>query len=148
MNALGRSRGGFGTKAVVACEGGGRAVAFALLPGQGSELRVAGRLLSRVAELGAVGRVVCDRGYSSAAWRSEIRARGCEPVVPAQPTHPVVAYDRAAYRRRNRVERLWGRLKEWRAVATRYEKTATSFMGVLYLAAMMDWIKHILSHTT
>jgi transposase len=40
-----------------------------------------------------------------------------------------------------RVERLWNRLKEWRAVATRYEKTAASFMGVLCLAAVFGWIK-------
>ena len=39
------------------------------------------------------------------------------------------------------VERLWARLKEWRAVATRYEKTAASFMGILHLAAALDWIK-------
>ncbi len=47
-----------------------------------------------------------------------------------------------AYNNRNRVERLWGRLKEWRAVATRYEKTACSFMGVLCFAATMDWIRN------
>lgn len=58
-----------------------------------------------------------------------------------------MAYDRAAYRRRGRIERLWGRLKEWRAVATRYEKTASAFLGVLHVAAAMDWIKHGLSHT-
>jgi len=46
-----------------------------------------------------------------------------------------------AYANRNRVERLWGRLKEWRAVATRYERTARSFVGVLCLAAAMDWLK-------
>jgi transposase len=45
------------------------------------------------------------------------------------------------YVNRNLVERLWNRLKEWRAVATRYEKTACSFMGVLCLAAAFDWIK-------
>lgn len=39
------------------------------------------------------------------------------------------------------VERLWARLKEWRAIATRYEKTANSFLGVLNLAAALDWIK-------
>jgi transposase len=42
---------------------------------------------------------------------------------------------------RQQIERFWGRLKEWRAVATRYEKTACSFLGVLYLAATMDWLK-------
>lgn len=41
----------------------------------------------------------------------------------------------------NRIERMGGRLKEWRAVATRYEKTARSFMGVLCLAAVRDWLK-------
>ena len=97
--------------------------------------------------LGAVERVVCDRGYSSAAWRDAIRAAGAEPVVPAQPTHPAVPYDRGAYRRRHRVEQAWGRLKEWRAVATRYEKTASSFLGALHVASAMDWIKHGLSHT-
>ena len=39
------------------------------------------------------------------------------------------------------IERLWGRLKEWRAVATRYEKTASSYLGVLCLAATIDWLK-------
>jgi len=39
------------------------------------------------------------------------------------------------------IERLWARLKEWRAIATRYEKTASSFMGVLCLAAALDWLK-------
>jgi hypothetical protein len=45
------------------------------------------------------------------------------------------------YNNRNQVERLWARLKEWRAIASRYEKTAVSFMGVLYLAAAFDWLK-------
>lgn len=40
-----------------------------------------------------------------------------------------------------RVENLWARLKEWRAVATRYEKTATSFLAVIHIAAAADWIK-------
>jgi transposase len=42
----------------------------------------------------------------------------------------------------NMVERLWARLKEWRAVATRYEKTASCFMGALHLAAACDWLKY------
>ena len=122
-----------------------------MLPGQGSELRAAPGLLARVRALGGIGRVICDRGYSSAAWREAwreaIRSAGAEPVVPAHPRHPAVAYDRAAYRRRGCVERLWGRLKEWRAVATRYEKTASAFLGALHVAAMMDWLRHELSHT-
>ncbi|CAO4176453.1 Transposase DDE domain-containing protein [Methylorubrum aminovorans] len=47
----------------------------------------------------------------------------------------------AIYTNRNRVKRLWARLQEWRAVATRYEKTAASFTGVLCLAVILDWIR-------
>ena len=131
----------------MACDRRGRALAFRLLPGHRSELRVADALLVAVVGLGRVGRVTCDRAYSSAPWRAGIRAVGAEPVVPAPRTHPAVEYDRAAYRERHRVEQLWGRLKEWRAVATRYEKTAESYLGALHVAAAMDWIKHGLSHT-
>jgi len=51
---------------------------------------------------------------------------------------PLIIARRYIYRHRNEVERLWGRLKEWRAVATRYEKLARSFMSVLCIAATMD----------
>jgi transposase len=111
-----------------------------LLPGQGHELTVAPVLLNVACALGVVHRVVCDRGYSSAPWRAHIRAGGAEPVVPGNPTHPPVTHDRAAYRRRHRVENLWARLKEWRAVATRYDKTGSSYLGTLHLAAALDWL--------
>nr|WP_064775824.1 transposase [Acetobacter pasteurianus] len=52
-----------------------------------------------------------------------------------------VACPKWAYRCRHLVENLWARLKEWRAVATRYEKTATSFLAVIHIAAAADWIK-------
>ena len=129
----------------MACDAAGRALAFALVPGPRSELLAADLLLARVWPLGPFGVVTCDRGYSSKAWRACISAYGAAPCVPANRTHPEVAYDRGAYRRRNRVERLWGRLKEWRCVATRYEKTASSFAGVLYAAAALDWIDSILT---
>lgn len=123
------------------CDRWGRALGFRLLPGQRSELKAAPSLLSAATALGLVRRVVCDRGYSSRAWREAIAEAGAEPVVPANRTHPDVPYDRAAYRRRHRVEQAWGRLKEWRAVATRYEKTAESYLGALHVAASLDWIK-------
>lgn len=59
------------------------------------------------------------------------------------PTHRRARdHDRAAYRGRHRVENLWARLKEWRAVATRYDKTAASFLGGLHLAAAFDWLSN------
>jgi transposase len=139
--APGRSRGGFGTKACAACDAAGRPLAFALLPGQAAELGVAPALLAAVVALGVVLRVICDQAYSSAAWRALIAARGAEPVVPAHPTHKKAPpHDPVAYRRRHKIENLWARLKEWRAVATRYDKTAASYLGELHLAAAFEWI--------
>ena len=91
--------------------------------------------------LGAVLRVICDQAYSSAAWRALIAGHGAEPVVPAHPTHKKAPpHDPGAYRRRHKVENLWARLKEWRAVATRYEKTAASYLGDLHLATAVEWL--------
>lgn len=139
--ALGRSRGGFSTKACAACDASGRPLALALLPGRAAELTAAPALLAAVVALGVVLRVVCDRAYSSAAWRALIAALGAEPVVPARPSHKSApSHDPVAYRRRHEVENLWARLKEWRAVATRYEKTAASYLGDRHLAAAFEWM--------
>ena len=63
---------------------------------------------------------------------------GARPAIPAKSNEAPVACPDWIYHNRNRVERLWAWLKEWRAVATRYKKTACSFMGVLCLAAALD----------
>ena len=142
VHALGRSRGGFGTKAVVACDANGLALAFELLCGQASELRAAPALLADVRAIGPIGRVVCDRAYSSGPWRRMIEEAGVKPCVPANRTHPPASYDRAAYKRRHRVENLWARLKDVRAVAFRLEKTAASYHGNLLVAAALDHLSN------
>jgi transposase len=138
--APGRSRGGFGTtKAAVVADGRGRAVAFALAPGQAHELPMAPTLLDRLPRVPL--RVVGDRGYSADAFRDLIWTSGARPAIPTRSNEAAVTCPAFICNNRNVVERLWGRLKEWRAVATRYEKTTASFMGVLCLAATMDWLK-------
>lgn len=121
-------------------EAGGRAVAFDLAPGQAHELPLAPGLLDELP--GTPLWIVADRGYSSHAFRERVWALGARPAIPAKRNEAQVACPDWAYNNRNRVERLWARLKEWRAVATRYEKTARSFMGVLCLAASMDWLRN------
>jgi transposase len=137
--ALGRSRGGYGTKACVIADAAGRAVAFALAPGQAHELPLAPDLLACLPDI--PGWIVGDRGYASHAFRDLIWATGSRPAIPPKRNEAPVACPSWIYHNRNRVERLWARLKEWRAVATRYDKTAASFMGVLSFAAAMDWLK-------
>jgi transposase len=123
----------------VIADAAGRAVAFRVAPGQAHELPHAVPLLDC---LPSVPRwVVADRGYASHAFREHVWSRGARPAIPPERNEAPVACPDWAYASRNRVERLWGRLKEWRAVATRYEKTAASFLGVLCLAASMDWLR-------
>src|SRR4051812_40541832 len=137
--ALGRSRGGSGTKACVIADGLGRAVAFILAPGQAHELPHAVPLLERLP--GVPKWVVADRGLSSHAFREHVWTLGARPAIPSKTNEAPVACREWVYNNRHRVENLWARLKEWRAIATRYEKPASSFMGVLCLAAALDWLK-------
>lgn len=117
-------------------DGHGRAIAFRLAPGQSHELPHAVPLLDQLA--GVPKWVVGDRGYTSHAFREHIWDMGARPAIPPQRHEAPVACPDWIYNNRNQVERLWARLKEWRAIATRYEKTAVSFMGVLSLAAALD----------
>ncbi len=120
-------------------DGAGRAIAFALAPGQAHELPLAPALLDSLpdAPLWLVG----DKGYASHAFRERVWDGGTRPAIPSKSNEAPVACPAWIYNNRNIVERLWARLKEWRAIATRYEKTACSFMGVLCLAAALNWIK-------
>ena len=110
-----------------------------LAPGQAHEAPLAPALLAKLP--GNPLWVVADKGYASNAVRSQVWSIGARPAIPAKRGEAGVRCPDWIYKHRNEIERLWGRLKEWRAVATRYEKLAQSFMGVLCLAATMDWLK-------
>ena len=109
--ALGRSRGGFGTKAVAVADAGGRAVAFALAPGQAHEAPMVPALLDGLPD--APGWVVGDRGLSSDHLRRQTWNIGARPAIPAKRNEAPVRCPDFIYVHRNRIERLWGRLKEW-----------------------------------
>jgi transposase len=123
----------------VIADGLGSAIAFRTAPGQAHELPHALLLLEHLPDVPSW--VVADRGYTSHGFREHIWSMGARPAIPPRRHEAPVACPEWIYANRNQVERLWARLKEWRAIATRYEKTAASFMGVLCLAAALDWIK-------
>jgi len=86
-------------------------------------------------------RLAGDKGYSSAAARRLLRRRGITPVIPTRSTERRNPhFDRAAYRERNQVERLFNRLKRYRAIATRYEKLAVTYHALLTIAAILMWV--------
>ncbi len=117
----------------------GRATAFVLAPGHPHELPHAVPLLDRLPRV--PGWVVADRGCTSHAFREHTRDLGAQPARPTQRHEAPVACPDWIHVHRNQVERLWARLKEWRAVATRYKKTACSSMGVPCLKTALDWIR-------
>jgi transposase len=123
----------------VIADGAGRALGFALAPGQAHELPLAPDLLGFLPDV--PGWVVGDRGYASDAFRRRVWDLGARPAVPPKRNEAPVACPAWICNNRNVVERFWARMKEWRAIATRYEKTANSFMGVLCFAAALDWLK-------
>jgi transposase len=82
-----------------------------------------------------------DKGYSSPAIRQYVKDRRIGVVIPTKADQvPDPNFDRVAYRERNVVERLINRLKQWRRIATRYEKRAVNFPAMLTVAAIMLWL--------
>jgi transposase len=108
-----------------------------LTSGNASDMATAPLLLRT---LPPVARVVVDRAYDSNALRALITQLGAEAVIPPSSDRVrQIPYDRIAYRSRNRVERLWCRLKDWRRLATRYDKPANNFLATAIIAATISY---------
>jgi transposase len=96
--------------------------------------------------------VIADKGYSSKAIREHLRRRGIGHTIPERADQVANRRRRGArggrpptfntetYKRRNVVERCFNRLKQARSVATRYDKTATSYQATVTIAALLQWI--------
>jgi transposase len=90
--------------------------------------------------------LIADRGYDADAIWSDVQDKGGTPVIPTKRNRKVqIPVDGAIYALRNRIERAIGRLKNARRVATRYDKTATSYLGFVQLAAIRLWLKHFVN---
>lgn len=96
--------------------------------------------------------VIADKGYSSRAIRAELRRRGIGHTIPERADQQAgrrrrgsrggrpPKFDKQLYKRRNVVERCFNRLKQARSVATRYDKTATSYKATVTIAALLQWL--------
>jgi transposase len=89
---------------------------------------------------GRFSRLIADKGYDSNAIRAAIAAQGAEAVIPPLSSRKTaIPYDPEAYRARNLVERLWCRLKDWRRIATRYDKLAANYLAGAFIAAIITF---------
>ena len=136
--ALGRSRGGLSTKIHLAVRGLGCPVRFALTAGQKGDTPQAEALIEGLsAEV-----VMADTAYDSDHFRQAIAAKGAVAVIPSNPSRASkYPLDTHLYAQRHLIECCFSKLKQFRRVATRFEKTARNYLAVITLAAIVLWLR-------
>jgi transposase len=125
------------TKIHAAVDALGKPVRLILTPGQSSESQQAEMLIAGF----QADAVIADKGYDADAILSAIEAAGSEAVVPPKANRIVQrGYDKLLYKERNRVERFFQAIKNYRRIATRYERLAATFSAMLHLVACVVWL--------
>lgn len=90
----------------------------------------------------ATGTLLADKGYDADAIRADLAKRNIEPDIPGRSNRRVkIEHDRTLYRQRYRIERMFVHLNINRAIATRYDQLASSFLGMVHLATARYWLK-------
>ena len=136
--ALGRSKGGFTTKIHAVCDAMGNPIRFILTGGERNDCTQALDLLE-----GMSGQaVLADKGYDAGYIVEAAEIMGAIAVIPPKSNRKVQRdYDRDLYKERNLIERMFGKLKQFRRIATRYDKTKTAFMAFIHIASILLWLK-------
>lgn len=168
-HAIGRSRGGLSTKIHQLVDGKKRPLVIALTAGQAGDSPMLKHLLGdlAVARLTTTGQpapgrprttpqaLLGDKAYSSRATRQMLAARGIKTVIPqradevrhrldrGQAGGRPPSFDPVAYKQRNAVERSFNDHKQWRGIATRYDKLATNYRGGVVLRAIVIWLNEL-----
>jgi transposase len=125
------------TKIHVATDALGNPVRWQLTAGEVHDITQAPALVAGF----TTGQVIADRGYDSDAFIACITAAGAQAVIPPRKTRREARpYDRHAYRERHLIECFFSRLKQFRRIATRYEKLARNFLSMLNLAMAYIWL--------
>ena len=135
---LGRSCGGFSSKIHAKVDAFGMPLRLIITPGQFADI---GQAENLVGEDGC-DNLLADRGYDSDDFRHFLEKKQIVSVIPGRSNRiKVVEYDKHTYKERNAVERFFGRLKEFRRIATRYDNTALMFKAGLTIACILMWLK-------
>lgn len=131
---MGRSRGGFGSKLHIAVDIQGQPVNICLGPGEEHDVTRGEELLGTEEP----GCVIADKAYDSDEFVDVIRQRGAEAVIPPRSNRiRKRRWNKRKYKLRNLAERFINRIKHYRRVATRYEKTARNYLAFVHLASTL-----------
>lgn len=88
--------------------------------------------------------LLADKGYDADAIRADLAARDITAVIPGRSNRRVtIQHNRTLYKQRNRIERMFGHLKINRAIATRYDQLAETFLGMVHIASARYWLKFV-----
>ena len=135
--ANGRSRGGRTTKIHAVANASGNLIAFDLSAGQIGDVRSAPGLIETLPK---AAQVLADTAYDSDKFREFLIARGSTPVIKPNPTRKnIPPFDKVSYKGRNLIERAFSHLKDWRRVATQYDKLTRNFRATVTLALLFRW---------
>jgi transposase len=160
-HAIGKSRGGMTCKIHLATDGKGRPLGLVLTAGQAADTSFFQTVLETISVAGSSrgrprsrpDRVLADKAYTSSANRGYLTGRGIKVTIPERSDQVAGrarrgskggrprSFDKEAYKGRNVVERCFSRLKQWRGIATRSDKTARSYLAGVTLASALIWIK-------
>ena len=135
--AIGRSRGGRNTKIHAIADAKGRLLSILLSSGEAHDCPPAPRLIRRTK---AARKLLGDKAYDSAELRQWLEGRGTKAVVPNRSNRKQpFSFDRKAYKQRHRIENAFCRLKDFRRIATRYDRLARNFLASVCLVAAIVW---------
>jgi transposase len=136
---MGRSRGGLTTKIHALVDACGLPILLKLTEGQAHDGRSAEDMLGT---LGRGNVLLADRAYDSDALRQDLAARGAKANVKLMPNRVnLPPFNKRLYRKRNLVERFFNKLKHFRAIATRYDKTPENYLAGVKLASLRIWMR-------
>lgn len=135
--AIGRSKGGLTTKIHAAVDALGNPVRILLTPGQEADISQAHSLIDGM----DTDQVIADKGYDANHFVDAIEAKGATAVIPPRSNRKNLReYDRHQYKERNLVERFFNRIKQFRRIATRYEKLDVNFMAMINIVCAVIWL--------
>ena len=121
------------------CDGRGRPLVMLLSEGQMSDYKGAALMIDAFPKARTL---LGDKGYDADWFRQALTERGIAPCIPPKANRKVqIEYDKALYKQRHKIENMFGRLKDWRRIHTRYDRCAHTFMSAISIAAtVIFWL--------
>jgi transposase len=113
-----------------------------ITPGQVGDAPIGEALIDAIDARDGIQRAAMDKAYDSNAIRARLEAKGIEPIIPPKANRlAILVYDQEGYKQRNKVERLFNKIKQFRRVATRYEKLKANFLAFVTLALIVIMLR-------